>query len=226
MSIHCGGTTFGQAIVGRIRNELKHLLLPRGRIYVAKDGIANLLSMRKLVEEGYQVTMDSDVENTINIYKKDGSYIKFVCLQNGLYCIDLDSSGENINFLTTNSKQKDHFSDVDNKRAALARYIQKCLCLPFDTNLADAIDKGGIKECGIDRRHIKIANIIFGPAKAAVEGKNVQKKKKIPRDSSLIINIPPSIIERYGLVTLRIDMLHINKRSYIIAISKHIKYIQ
>ena len=46
------------------------------------------------------------------------------------------------------------------------------------------------------------------------------------RDSSLITNIPSSIIERYGSVTLGIDVLHINKRPYIIAMSKHIKYIQ
>ena len=56
----------------------------------------------------------------INIYNEDESYIKFVCVQDGLYCINLDSSGEYTNFLTTVSKQKDHFSDVDKKRAALA----------------------------------------------------------------------------------------------------------
>ena len=76
--------------------------------------------MGKLVKEGYRVTMDSDVENAINVYNEDGSYIKFVCVQDGLHCINLDNSGEYINFLTTVSEQKDHFSDVDNKRATLA----------------------------------------------------------------------------------------------------------
>ena len=160
--------------------------------------------MGKPVKEGYRVTMDSDVENAINVYNGDGLYIKFVCVQDGLYCINLDNSGDYTNFLTTVSEQKEHFSDVDNKRAALARYIQDCLCLPSNVNLSDAIDKGEIKECGIDRRHIKIANVIFGPAKAAVEGKTVQRKNKIPRDSSMILNIPPSIIDRYGNMTLGI----------------------
>ena len=91
----------------------------------------------------------------------------------------------------------------------------------LDNNFADAIDKGGIKKCGVDRRHIKIANIILGPAKAAIEGKTVQRKKKIPRDSSVISHIPPSIIKRYGTVTLGIDVIHINKRPYILAVSKH-----
>ena len=143
--IHCGGTIFDQAMVGRIRNKLKHLPLPRGRICIAKERIANLLSIDKLVKKGYQVIMDSDVENTINVYNKDGSYINFVCVQDGLYCINLNSSGEYTNFLTTVSKQKTHSSDVDNKKAVLARYIQECLCLPFDIDFAGAIDKGGIK---------------------------------------------------------------------------------
>ena len=142
-----------------------------------------------------------------------------------MYCIDLDGNGGYTNFLTTVSEQKEHFSDVNNKKAALARYIQECLCLPSDDDLADSIDKGGVQECGIDRRHIKIANIIFGPAKAAVEGKTVQRKNKMPRDSSMILSIPPSIIDRYGNMAFGIDVLHINKHPYIIAISKHIKHI-
>ena len=59
-----------------------------------------------------------------------------------------------------------------------------------------------------------------------MEGKTVQRKNKMPRDSSILLSIPPSIIDRYGNVALGIDLLHINKRLYIVAISKHIKYIQ
>ena len=101
--------------------------------------------------------MDSDEENAINVYNRDGSYIKFVCVQDGLYYINLDNSGGCTNFLTTVSDQKEHFSDVDNKRTALVQYIQECLCLPSNVDLADVIDKGGVQECG----HIKVANIIF-----------------------------------------------------------------
>ena len=226
MKIHCGGSTFDQCMAGRIRKELQPLPLPRKKICIATDGIANLISTGKLVEEGYRVTIDSDMENAINVYNDDGSYIKFICVQNGLYCINLDNSGDCTNFLTTVSEQKEHFSDVDNKKAALAWYVQECLYLPSDVDLADAIEKGGIQECGIDWRHTKIANIIYDPAKAAIEGKTVQRKNKIPRDSSMLLIIPPSIIERYEYVSLGVDVLHINKRLYVIAVSKHIKYTQ
>ena len=79
--------------------------------------------MGKLVKEGFRVTMDSDVENAINVYNEDGSYIKFVCVKDGLYCINIDNNGGCTNFLTTVSEQKEHFSDIDNKKAALARYV-------------------------------------------------------------------------------------------------------
>ena len=48
----------------------------------------------------------------------------------------------------------------------------------------------------------------------------------MPRDSGLITNLPPSVLERYDMVTLGIDVMHINKRHFILSVSKHIKYFQ
>ena len=200
--------------------------MPKEEVCIAKDGIVNLLSMGKLVKEVYCVQMDSDVDNAINVFNEDSSYIKFLCVNDGLYCINLEASGEQVNCLTTVSEQKGHFSDADNKRADLARYLQECLCLPSDKDFAAAIDTGEIKECGIDKSHIKIANIIHGPAKAAIEGKTIQRTNKMPRDSGLITNLPPSILERYGMVTLGLDVMHINNHPFILSVSKHIKHFQ
>ena len=35
-----------------------------------------------------------------------------------------------------------------------------------------------------------------------------------------------SIIERYGILTLGLDVMHINSRPFILSVSKHIKYFQ
>ena len=61
------------------------------------------------MKEGYLMQMDSDVENAINVFNEDGSYTKFVCVNDGLYCINLDNSGGHMNYLTTVSELKDHF---------------------------------------------------------------------------------------------------------------------
>ena len=57
MKIHCVGTTFNQAVFGRLRNKSKYLPLSNGDVYIVKDGTANLLCMENLVTEGYRVQM-------------------------------------------------------------------------------------------------------------------------------------------------------------------------
>ena len=79
-----------------------------------------------------------------------------MCVHDKLYCVNLDGDGEHTNYLTTLLEQNDHFFDIDNRKADLARYILEYLCLPSDIDFADTIDKGGIKEYGDDRRHIKL----------------------------------------------------------------------
>ena len=48
----------------------------------------------------------------------------------------------------------------------------------------------------------------------------------MPRESGLITNLPQSILERYGMVTLGLDVMHINDRPFVLSVSKHIKYFQ
>ena len=48
----------------------------------------------------------------------------------------------------------------------------------------------------------------------------------MPRDSGLITNLPPSILERYGMVTLGLNVMYINRHPFILLVSKHIKYFQ
>ena len=109
------------------------------------------------------------------------------------------------------------------KQEKKARYIQECLGFPSDIYLANGIENGNIQDCGFDRRHIKIANEIEGPSKHAVAGKSVQRKSKMPRESSRL-SIPPSILRRYGEVTIGVDYFYINGNCFLITISKHIKF--
>ena len=44
--IHCGGKSWNQYAIGELCDDLKHLPLPQGSMYIAKDGIGNLLSLR------------------------------------------------------------------------------------------------------------------------------------------------------------------------------------
>ena len=93
-TIHCGGRSFKLGTVGKLRKELQHLPLPKEDICLYTDGVANLLSMSRLVKEGYRIQMDSDIENAINVFNEDGSYVKFRCADGGLYLLDIDDSND------------------------------------------------------------------------------------------------------------------------------------
>ena len=222
-TIHCGGKSWRQTKAGELCDDLKGLPLPQGEVLLAKDGIANLLSLAEMTKL-YRICFDSAVENAFYVFKDDGSYIKFERRKNGLYMLDVDDGSDPINLLTVQD-QMEKFSEIDVKKATLLRYIQECLCLPADVDLANGLDSGVIQECGVDRRHVKIANEIYGPNKHALEGKTVQKTNSMVRDSSYI-EASPSILAHYKEVTLGVDVLFINKVPYLFTISRHIKFIQ
>ena len=48
--------------------------------------------------------MDLDVGNAINVFNKDGLYVKFMCAEGGLYLLDIDDG------YTTVSEQQGNFS--------------------------------------------------------------------------------------------------------------------
>ena len=96
-------------MIGPLQDKMKHLSLPKGDVCIAKDDIANLFVHGEILKEGYRIQIEFDVENTINVFNEDRSYIKFVCVQDGLYWINLDNSDERVNYFTTVSKQKNHF---------------------------------------------------------------------------------------------------------------------
>ena len=144
-----------QYAVGELCDELKNLQLSQGPIYINKDGIGNLLLLGQLAKH-YCITLDTNIENTSYVYTDNESYIKFKCKDDGLYCLDVDDGSGHTNLMTTVKDQKDLFSELDVKRATLARHIQECLCLLSDKDFSNGLETGGIEECGVDCRHIKL----------------------------------------------------------------------
>ena len=47
-TVHCGGKSFQHGTMGQVRDDLRHLPLPKGEVCLFRDGVANLLSMSKL----------------------------------------------------------------------------------------------------------------------------------------------------------------------------------
>ena len=223
-NIHCGGKSWSNNQVGQLCDELKVLPLPQDDLHLHTDGVANLLSLA-LLSESHRVFLDTRIDNAFYVYKDNGEYIRFQKEPNGLYCLHVDDGTSPAMLLTTVEKEKKLFSTLDVKRATLARYIQDCLCLPSDEDFANGLETGGIKECGVSRRNINIANAIFGPNKHSVQGKTVQRTNNMPRED-YVLGVPPSILKHYSEVTIGIDVMHVNGVAFLINISRHIKFIQ
>ena len=81
--IHCDGKSWRHTKTGELCNDLKSPPLPQGEALLAKDGIANLLSLAEMTKL-YIVCFDSTMENAFYVFKDDGSYIKFERRKNGL----------------------------------------------------------------------------------------------------------------------------------------------
>jgi hypothetical protein len=224
ITIHCGGATVLNNQVGEICDELRNLPLPTKDYFFHPTGVANLLSLARVSKE-HRVVLDTAIENAFYVYADDGSYIKFELNKNNLYCLHVDDGSSPHTFLTTVDGKSKSYSDLDVRRATLARDIQNRLVLPSDVDFANSLENGTIQECGINRRDIRIAKDIFGPNGNSLEGKTVQRKSKLAR-SDEVLDLPRHIVDKYTNVTLAIDVMHVNGNKFLIAISEHIKYIQ
>jgi hypothetical protein len=98
-------------------------------IFFHPTGVANLLSLAR-VSKDYRVVLDIAIENAFYVYAEDGSYIKFKLNANNLYCLHVDGGSSPHIFLTTVEGQSKSYSDIDVRRATLARDIQNRLMLP------------------------------------------------------------------------------------------------
>jgi len=160
ITIHCGGATVSNNQVGDICDDLRNLPLPHTGYFFHPTGVANLLSLAR-VSKDHRVVLDTAIENAFYVYSDDGTYIKFELNANKLYCLHVDDGTSPHVFLTTVEGQSKSYSDIDVRRATLARNIQNRLMLPSDVDLANSLENGTIEECGINRRDIRIAKDIF-----------------------------------------------------------------
>ena len=97
---------------------------------------------------------------------------------------------------------------------------------PSDEDLSNAIENNVIGNNNFTCQDILNSNKLFGSDMASLKGKTVRRKSKIPREDASI-EISPAIIEHFKEgITLSIDVMHVNKVSYLVSKSYHLNYYQ
>ena len=117
------------------------------------------------------------------------------------------------------------FSELDQKRAKAVRELQERLGFPSNIDLAKAIEYNTLGTCQFNIRDIRIASLIFGPYRAAIEGKSTQSKNKMDRQDKVLEDVPPEVINEYKDVHIDIDIMYVNKIAFFTAISRDVRLI-
>ena len=87
MTIHCNAGVTTTDLIGELSGY--------GTVWYHPDGIANILSLARVKEQGYHVTYDSADGNRFIIHKADGNVRTFKESTRGLYYLDVTDSAGN-----------------------------------------------------------------------------------------------------------------------------------
>jgi hypothetical protein len=212
--------------VGTVRNF--------GDVWYNPDSLANILSMAE-VRRVCRITMDTSVEASMDVHRRDGSIMKFREYQTGLYYYDtgqaeqsqqttnVSSSNENYLFLNTVAENKATYTRREIEGADKARLLYKKIGRPSEQEFTEILQDNLIRNCPVTSDDAKRALQIYGPDVATLKGKTVkQQNRGIPNYQA--VQIPGPIIDRYRDVRLFIDIFWVNGSPYFHTISQWIKF--
>jgi hypothetical protein len=204
-----------------------------GDIWYNPNSLANILSMAH-VSERFRVNFDTNIEQAIFVWRKDGSYIKFIRSPKGLYFHDVRWGKQQPNgptvpikavtLLNTIAENKNSYSPADIEKADLAKRVYEMVGRPSYRDFCNMIKFHMIKNCPVTLRDIKIAESIYGKDVYAVRGKTVRIQPTHVRDD-VIVPVPPSILTHYNKITLCIDLFFIDKIPFFTTISRKILFM-
>ena len=192
-----------------------------GTVWYHPDGIANVLSLG-LITLQLRVTMDTSIDNAINVHKTDGTIRRFALSDTGLYHTNVADQSGSLLTITTVKDQKAKYSALDVRRATAARKLQATIGYPSIKEFIHIVETNLLNGCGTIRKDIMIAQDIFGTSGSILKGKTTTPSTTHLRED--IIPIPDFIVDNYKGVTLCVDILYVNGIPFLTSVSRHIYF--
>jgi hypothetical protein len=181
---------------------------------------ANILSLYT-VKKYYRVRYDSFVDDAFIVSNKDGTEYRFIPTGNGLYAYHRQYD-DDWAFVSTVAEKRETYTKRGYQSALRARQVQNILMYPCTRDFQDIISENLLPNCPIRRDDIIAADDIFGCNIGALKGKTVHTPGA--HVDSRIDGIPYEIKQRYGDVTLSIDIMFINKMPFFITKSRNFHF--
>ena len=206
---------------GSVTTNLQGELPGFGTVWHHPNGIANVLSLG-LVTMELRTTMDTSIDNSINVHKKDGTIRRFTLSPTGLYYSDVTDCSGSVLTITTVKDQQAKYSALDIRRATAARKLQTTIGHPSIKEFIRIVETNLLNGCGTNRKDIMIAEDVFGTNGSGLKGKTTTPSTKHLREE--LIPIPDFIIDNYKEVTLCVDILYVNGIPFVTSVSRHIYF--
>jgi hypothetical protein len=201
-----------------------------GDVWFNTNSLANILSMAE-VRKVCRITMDTSIEASMNMHRKDGTIMKFKEYQTGLYYFDtgkprlsnVTSPGQDYLFLNTVAENKRTYTWRKIEGADKARALYVKIGRPSKIEYTEILQENLIRNCPMTPDNAKHALNIYGPDTATLQGKTVKhQNSSIPNYQAVQILAP--IIAQYNNVRLFIDIFWVNGMAYFHTISEWIKF--
>jgi len=214
LTLHCNAGTVQVTMKGDLRGY--------GTVWYHPNGKANILSLNN-VRKKYRVTFDSGntEEQGLVVHKDDGSKRIFRPSKKGLYYSDVASDVGAIMVNTVDSV-KSKYSVRQYSSAKKAHALQNVIGRPSTEDFIKYFKGNMIPNCNVTREDILRAEDIFGPNLGSVKGKTTRRPTE--HVNLTWTKVPSDILEKYGEVTIAIDIMAINKIPFVITMSRHIHF--
>ena len=204
-----------------------------GKIWYNPTSLANILSLA-LVRRLYRVSMDTDVDSTINVHLPAGRIMRFQEFKTGLYYFDAASffkhnhSNSTVNpyppiahhtFVETVAANKTLFTPREISNADRARRLYRHLGRPSEAQFQQILKQNFLHDCPVTPDDAKRALVIYGPDIATLKGKTThQTQPHVPTYTR--VTIPAPILSHHKHVTLCVDFMFINGNPFLHTISR------
>jgi hypothetical protein len=166
MDIHCNAGVTSTNLIGNLPGY--------GQVWYHPNGIANILSLKRVKTRGHRVTYHSSKANEFHVHKTDETICIFKESHGGLYYSDTSIREAGTLLVNTVDHNKSKYTKRDYSPAVLARKTQKMIGRPSTRSFISIFKKNIHPNCPVTRPAIAMAEDIFGPDLGSLKGKTVR----------------------------------------------------
>mmetsp|Transcript_1239 Transcript_1239/g.1758 ORF Transcript_1239/g.1758 Transcript_1239/m.1758 type:complete len:570 (-) Transcript_1239:3022-4731(-) len=202
--------------------------LPSCPAYYNKESLANKLSLSDVMEK-YKVTMNSEIEHSIQVHLEKGQIMRFAQVGNGIFACDLsgpdcDVSKYDTSHMTltpstphvcalTVGRQQLKYSVPELKRADKAFDVQGRLGYVSKQQMKRALDAGVIINAPFTSIDLEAAHTIYGSPVPFIKGTSTRQRPN-PTETQQSISIPMEVEEQVRSELVDMDHCKCNGNTY------------